>query len=797
MLLQKSHFSFFLLFFTQIFFAQNDCVDAIVACGNSNFSGLSVTDFGIQELNGSNNCSSAENNSIWLKVNIQTTGTLAFTLTPESTNINEDFDFFIFGPLASCANLGTAIRCSTTNPMAAGQGNNLTGLSSSESDTSEGPGQNGNSFVSAINALAGETYYIVIDRPVGNSNFSLQWTGTATFSPPPTVNNNTTSGSTLNIEKCDTDNFQDNITNFDLTTNTNLAIGNQPNVVASYHLSVNDAVTNSAAIVNPESFRNSTNPQEIHIRLTNTITGCFATDQFTINVIPFVTNDPQNIEECDLDNDGFAVFNLTQNTANLVANDPNLSVTYHPFVGSTTILPNNYTNQTAFFNETVWAKISDTNQCYSYKPFDLIVNAIPTATPSQLTQCDFELNPDGLTTFNLNEAIPQLTGNATNVSVKFYYNTNDALTDTNETNSNFRNIVNPQTIGVRVINNTTGCYAVTSLILNTTVNPTQTIPLANCDDNDQLLGFTTFDLTEAGLETGGNTVSYYLNPTDALLEQNAQNAIFTNTAANHQQIYARVENGNNCIGIHILDLTVKPLPNIETQDLEIFCLNTPGAPARLDSGIGTANPNDFLYFWTPDGQTTPTIDVFAAGTYTVTVTNALNCSQTRTVIVKESDLAVVEDVAIIDLTDNNSATVFVQDNIQDYTYSLDLPNGPFQESNHFENLLPGIHHLYLNDKDGCGILKYEISILDVPNFFTPNGDGVNDTWKITGMENGHYQNTQIYIFNRYGKLLKQITAAGEGWNGLFNGEQVPASDYWYMMQLEDGRTIKGHFSLKR
>ena len=78
-----------------------------------------------------------------------------------------------------------------------------------------------------------------------------------------------------------------------------------------------------------------------------------------------------------------------------------------------------------------------------------------------------------------------------------------------------------------------------------------------------------------------------------------------------------------------------------------------------------------------------------------------------------------------------------------------------------------------------------------------HGDGVNDTWKITGMENGHYQNTQIYIFNRYGKLLKQITAAGEGWNGLFNGEQVPASDYWYMMQLEDGRTIKGHFSLKR
>lgn len=55
----------------------------------------------------------------------------------------------------------------------------------------------------------------------------------------------------------------------------------------------------------------------------------------------------------------------------------------------------------------------------------------------------------------------------------------------------------------------------------------------------------------------------------------------------------------------------------------------------------------------------------------------------------------------------------------------------------------------------------------------------------------------IYIFDRYGKLVKQISPLSQGWDGTFDGSQMPSSDYWCSVQLDDGRIIKGHFSLKR
>ena len=59
------------------------------------------------------------------------------------------------------------------------------------------------------------------------------------------------------------------------------------------------------------------------------------------------------------------------------------------------------------------------------------------------------------------------------------------------------------------------------------------------------------------------------------------------------------------------------------------------------------------------------------------------------------------------------------------------------------------------------------------------------------------ENSRIYIFDRFGKLLKQILASGEGWNGYFNNQMMPSSDYWFVLELTNGKTIKGHFSLKR
>ena len=143
-------FALVFLFMSLRMVSQNDCVDAIFICGNTNLSGLTSNGVGIQEISSSNACSSGENNSLWLKIKINTGGTLGFVLTPQSSSISEDLDFWIFGPNVSCNNLGTAIRCSTTNPQAINQPDNLTGMNSTETDVSEGPGADGNSFIKWI-----------------------------------------------------------------------------------------------------------------------------------------------------------------------------------------------------------------------------------------------------------------------------------------------------------------------------------------------------------------------------------------------------------------------------------------------------------------------------------------------------------------------------------------------------------------------------------------------------------------------------------------------------------------------
>lgn len=97
-----------------------------------------------------------------------------------------------------------------------------------------------------------------------------------------------------------------------------------------------------------------------------------------------------------------------------------------------------------------------------------------------------------------------------------------------------------------------------------------------------------------------------------------------------------------------------------------------------------------------------------------------------------------------------------------------------------------------NYSSGC-IIKEEEKEYFIPKFFTPNGDGVNDLWQITGSIN---QNYSINVFDRYGKLLQKLMP-NSGWDGNFNGNPVPSTDYWFELIFENGKTERGHFSLKR
>jgi gliding motility-associated-like protein len=82
-----------------------------------------------------------------------------------------------------------------------------------------------------------------------------------------------------------------------------------------------------------------------------------------------------------------------------------------------------------------------------------------------------------------------------------------------------------------------------------------------------------------------------------------------------------------------------------------------------------------------------------------------------------------------------------------------------------------------------------------PKYFTPNGDGFHDTWQV---DHAHYDPKMIvYIFDRYGKLLTSFKGNTPGWDGTFNGNRLPATDYWFIVHRSDGKEYKGHFAMMR
>lgn len=787
-----------------------DCVNSVTICGNSNLN-FNVNGIGTQELSPLNNsCSAQENNSIWLKVTVTTNGTLGFTLTPNSSNISEDYDFFVFGPNVPCNNLGQAIRCSTTNPAQANLSSNLTGMNGSETETSEGPGPSGNSFVKWLDVNAGETYYIAIDRPLGMSPFSLEWTGTAEFSEPPV--NQVTSGTALNLETCDTlSPFEDGLSSFDLEVNSAPVIGGQTNMTVTYYENESDANLATNEIVGP--YTNTSNPQTIYFRITDNATECYTLGEFNLNVnLGPAFNQPNNLELCDTQDDGdpmngLTVFDLEMLTADITNgfSDQNLNISYHETLSDAEIganaLPQQFYNTTPNTQE-LFIRIEDpfNPDCRAITTSTLIVNPSPIANQTTLIQCDEDGIPEGFTTFNLTEIETEITEGAINSTVAFYLSQEDALADIPINANEFQNFQNPQIIFVTVTDNQTGCTSSTTLTLEASTTGANNAILEACDDDGSEDGFYTFTLSEASDTVLSNLpdnldMTYYETYEAALLETNPLPDSYTNTTPNTQTIFARVENSNACYGISEVELKVHHLPNIETEAEANYCVNLSPETLTLTGGVIDDIPNNYYYNWST-GETTTTIEVDTPGTYTVRVTNTLGCYKDRTITVLPSNAATIESVEVVDASENNLITVFVSGDGA-YEYALDAIDGPYQDSPTFTNVEAGLYTVYVRSKHDCGITEKMVSVIGFPKFFTPNGDGHNDFWQVTGLSQQMQFNSTIYIFNQYGKIIKELSPRSAGWDGTLNGKPLPSSDYWFSVTLGDGRNFTSHFALKR
>ncbi|MEL1240802.1 T9SS type B sorting domain-containing protein [Flavobacterium flavipallidum] len=278
----------------------------------------------------------------------------------------------------------------------------------------------------------------------------------------------------------------------------------------------------------------------------------------------------------------------------------------------------------------------------------------------------------------------------------------------------------------------------------------------------------------------------------AAQNQNGSNEIVsTNTYNLHTGVttlYARVDSNDKCYQVVKVVLTLFSNPVIPIADEVSLCENS---NVSIDAGAGFDS-----YLWST-GETTQTVNVSAVGNYSVTVTKnngAVICSTTHNFSVILSNKATISSVEIVDWTDNqNTITVHLDSSsLGDYEYSLD--GIYYQDENVFTGLLSGTYVVNVRDKKGCGETKEIVYILNFPKFFTPNGDGYNDTWAVKLSETEF--NLRTRIFDRYGKFLKEFGNTSS-WDGTFNGYQLPSDDYWFEVFRENNKIYRGHFALKR
>lgn len=548
-----------------------------------------------------------------------------------------------------------------------------------------------------------------------------------------------------------------------------------------------------------------------------------------------ITTQPENQTVCELQN---IVFTIDATPSDFyqwqVSTDDGNSWT-DIIIGDTTYSGSNTVNlqvigATAFMNNYKYRVIlgRNGNSCSLISEDALLnINPLPALnSPIILVQCDDDT--DGISIVNLKQKESDISLNFENET--FTYFTTQQGAENNDSDFLISDpvafVTNNTTVWVRVTENTGGCFSVGQM--NIVITSTQ-IPagflrtFAVCDDyidedNDDRDGISEFDFSSvtddlnAILPSGTPySISYYRNLEDALAEVDADgNSLAMTNISNYrnigypgfQQIYVRVENelDNSCFGLGAyIELIVQPLPLLADGYEEIICLGFDSV--TIDAGVLDANTAGYTYQWYRDGQilnneTNYSLTTDLNGLYSVTVSSSANCSEERNIQVIYTQSAIIDDIIVSDLSDYNTITVNAS-GYGNYVYALDYEEGPYQSSNVFVNVSAGIHTVYIKDLLGCETVSQVVHVLGIPKFFTPNGDGYNDTWNVQGVSPSFNARSVIYIFDRYGKLLKQISALGEGWNGTYNGNHLPADDYWYLINFEDGRTAKGHFSLKR
>ncbi|MGI9551102.1 MAG: T9SS type B sorting domain-containing protein [Aurantibacter sp.] len=452
---------------------------------------------------------------------------------------------------------------------------------------------------------------------------------------------------------------------------------------------------------------------------------------------------------------------------------------------------------------------ADVTKCDILGEAQIQVNEPPLAHNFKLVQCDIDeggtsASSDGFTLFNLEQARNEISPLEEN-TVSFYESLVDQMEDRPIENPEayLNKTVTDQTLFVKVTD-TKGCTNEAELVLEVSPSSqnlsTEEIYYACSIDPNGAVLEGIFDLEAIRNQNyPGLEVAFYRSRADATLE--ADPILENNYSSVSTSLFARIESMEQCLGVEEFDLVVNPSPLVIIDSEYMVCTNSPDLQIVAEDGFDSygwyrivGGSNELLI------SNERTVDILEPGEYRLELgwiydNGAEICTSSETFGVRPSNTATISNVEIEDLQENNRVTI-VAIGDGDYEYGIGDITGPYQDNPVLENVLPGLATIYIRDKNGCGITEEEISVIGFPKFFTPNGDGINESWNLIGVSDD--REIAVSIYDRYGKLIHRVSSADQyGWNGTFNGKTLPASDYWFKINLEKGRVYKGHFTLKR
>ena len=183
------------------------------------------------------------------------------------------------------------------------------------------------------------------------------------------------------------------------------------------------------------------------------------------------------------------------------------------------------------------------------------------------------------------------------------------------------------------------------------------------------------------------------------------------------------------------------------------------------------------------------------GSHFLTISHANGCMQTI-----NFDVQTFEPLTLtLEQNNINEITAIAGGGLQDYTFYFDDNNNGTDNTYYITRT--DTYTVRVVDQNGCEMMAQifmEFIDIEIPNYFTPDGDGMNEFWKPDNIE--QWPEILIKIFDRYGREIARVPVDHTGWDGTYQGADLPTGDYWYVIKLqgeEDEREFIGHFTLFR